>query len=83
MNVEQLLTSDDLGDEIKKVLREQDLTFNPGRGKTALEAYIQQQEELLEQFYGDLTDEDEDPFEALVRKEEHDVAVYGRNLNQM
>lgn len=83
MNVEQLLTSDDLSDEIKKVLREQDLTFNPGRGKTALEAHIQQQEELLEQFYGDLTDEDEDPFEVLARKEEHDIAAYGRNLNQL
>lgn len=83
MNVEQLLTCDDLSDEVKKVLREQDLTFNPGRGKTALEAHIQQQEELLEQLYTDLVDEDEDPFEALARKEERDMAAYGRNLNQM
>lgn len=84
MDIDEMLADLGLDDEVRKLVHEQDSVFNPGRGKTALEAHIQQQEELVRELYDEVVDEEcDDPFEVLARKEEREISQYGWNLNSL
>lgn len=78
MNIEELMAR--LPKDVVAVLKDVDLTFNPTKDMTALEAHVMTMETILREYYEDqIASETDDPFERVAQQEEELVRVTGRN----